>query len=222
MFADIKLVLFDLDGTLVDSIPDLAWCVDEMMGKLGLPAPGEEGARTWIGNGVQKLVERALTGDMDGVPDPELFEKAYAIFLELYAENTSKRSHVYPGVLEGLAAVKAAGLRVSCVTNKAAQFTDSILRELELFDAFEMIVAGDTLPEKKPHPMPLLHVAESCGIAPEHCLMVGDSRSDVRAARAAGFRILCVSYGYNHGEDIRSYHPDLVVDSLAELKPLLE
>ncbi len=217
-----KMVLIDVDGTLVDSVPDLAWCVDEMMRQLGHPVWGEDRVRDWVGNGVERLVRRALIGQLDGEPSDEAFEKAYPIFLALYAENTSKRSALYPGVREGLDYLKAKGYKLGCVTNKAAQFTLPLLKDLGIHDDFEIIISGDTLPKKKPDPMPLLHGAKYFGIDPVEAMMIGDSKSDVKAARAAGFQIICMSYGYNHGEDIRNYDPDAVVDSMAEVKGLLE
>lgn len=216
-----KMILIDVDGTLVDSVPDLAYCVDEMMKQLGMPTHGEAKVRNWVGNGVERLTRRALIGQLNGEPDEALFDKAYPIFLDLYAKNTSQRSVLYPGVREGLDYLKSAGYKLGCVTNKAALFTIPLLKDLGVHDDFENIVCGDTLPEKKPHPMPLLHSAEVMGVKPEESLMVGDSMSDVKAARAAGFQIICMSYGYNHGEDIRDSNPDAVIDSMAELKNLI-
>lgn len=216
------MVLIDVDGTLVDSVPDLAFCVDEMMRQLDMPVHGEAKVREWVGNGVERLVRRALIGQLDGEPDDALFEKAYPIFLELYAENTSKRSLLYPGVREGLDFLKASGFKLGCVTNKAACFTEPLLQDLGIFDEFAIVVSGDTLAKKKPDPLPLLHAAEFFGVAPENALMLGDSVSDVKAARAAGFQIICMTYGYNHGVDIRESHPDAVVDSMAELPSLLD
>ncbi|HIP53662.1 MAG TPA: phosphoglycolate phosphatase [Chromatiales bacterium] len=217
-----EMVLIDVDGTLVDSVPDLAWCVDEMMERLGRAPWGEDRVRDWVGNGVERLVRRALIGQLDGEPDEEAFQRAYPIFLDLYKDNTSKRSMLYPGVKEGLAYLKKAGYRMGCVTNKAAQFTEPLLKDLGVYDDFAIVISGDTLPKKKPDPLPLLHAAEFFGVEPENALMIGDSVSDVKAARAAGFQIVCMSYGYNHGEDIRDAHPDAVIDSMAELPALLE
>ena len=203
-------------------MPDLAFCVDEMMQQLGMPVHGEAKVREWVGNGVERLVRRALIGQLDGEPDEALFDRAYPMFLDLYAENTSKRSVLYPGVKEGLAYLKNAGYKLGCVTNKAAQFTIPLLKDLGVYDEFEIVVSGDTLPEKKPDPAPLLHVARHFGVSPTKSLMIGDSVSDVKAARAAQFQIICMSYGYNHGVDIREAHPDAVIDSMAEIKGLLE
>lgn len=217
-----KMVLIDVDGTLVDSVPDLTFCVDEMMKQLEMPVRGEAAVRQWVGNGVQRLTERALTNDLDGYPDAELFARAMPIFMELYAENTSKRSRLYDGVVEGLDFLQSCeGLKIGCVTNKAEQFTLPLLTDLGIVDRFEIIISGDSLPEKKPHPMPLLHAAEKLGVKPQDSVMIGDSKSDVKAARAAGFQIICMTYGYNHGEDIRHYHPDAVIDSMTELATLI-
>lgn len=217
-----EMVLIDVDGTLVDSVPDLAYCVDEMMKQLGMPAHGEAKVREWVGNGVERLTRRALIGQLDGEPDEALFQKAYPMFLELYAANTSRRSVLFPGVQEGLAYLTSAGYKLGCVTNKAAQFTLPLLKDLGIYDKFAIVVSGDDLPVKKPDPGPLLHVAKYLGVAARQSLMIGDSVSDVKAARAAGFQIVCMSYGYNHGVDIRESKPDAVIDSMSELEGLLE
>lgn len=216
------MVLIDVDGTLVDSVPDLAYCVDEMLKALGLPLRGEERVRHWVGNGVERLVRRGLVNDLNGEPDESLFEKAMPIFNALYAENTSKRSCLYPGVMEALDFLRTTDVKIGCVTNKAAQFTLPILKDLGIADYFEIVICGDTLAKKKPDPLPLLHAAEQLAVQPQNSLMLGDSMSDVKAARAAGFSIICMSYGYNHGEDIRDYHPDAVVDRMDEIKQLID
>ncbi|MGW8228308.1 MAG: phosphoglycolate phosphatase [Gammaproteobacteria bacterium] len=216
------MVLIDVDGTLVDSVPDLAYCVDEMMQQLGMPTHGEAKVRNWVGNGVERLVRRALIGKLEGEPDEALYDRAYPVFLELYSENTSKRSCLYPGVKEGLEYLKGEGYKIGCVTNKAAQFTEPLLKDLGVYDYFSIVISGDTLPKKKPDPMPLLHAAKFFNVDPEQALMIGDSISDVKAARAAGFRIVCMSYGYNHGVDIHEAKPDGVMDSMAELPELLD
>lgn len=215
------MILIDVDGTLVDSVPDLAYCVDEMMKQINMPTHGVAKVRNWVGNGVDRLVQRALIGQLDGDPDPALFEKARPVFLELYADNVSKRSKLYDGVREGLDYLKAQQYQLGCVTNKAEQFTVPLLKDLGVYADFNIVICGDSLPKKKPDPLPLLHAAKHFKVAPENALMIGDSISDVKAARAAGFQIICMSYGYNHGEDIRNYGPDLVIDSMAELKDIL-
>lgn len=217
-----KMILIDVDGTLVDSVPDLAYCIDAMMKQLQMPVRGEARVREWVGNGVERLVKRALINQLDGEPDEALYQRAYPIFIDLYAKNTSQRSVLYPGIREGLDYLQAAGYALGCVTNKAAQFTLPLLRDLGVSDYFRIVISGDTLPQKKPDPAPLLHAAQYFRVAPGDALMVGDSVSDVKAARAAGFAIVCMSYGYNHGIDIRTAQPDAVIDSLVQLQGLLE
>lgn len=210
-------ILFDLDGTLIDSAPDLAYCGDMMMRALGLPERGEAASRDWVGNGVERFVERTLINSVDGQPDPALFAKAMPIFSELYLVNNSQRSRVYDGVFEGIDWLKAQGYRIACVTNKAEAYTIPLLRDKKLLDLFEFVVSGDTCSAKKPSPIPLQYAAEKMGVAPENALMIGDSVSDVKAARAAHFHIICMSYGYNHGVDIRDANPDAVIDSMTQL-----
>lgn len=216
------LVLIDLDGTLVDSVPDLALCVDLMMEQLGHAPRGEAAVREWIGNGVPVLVRRALVGNVDGDADPEEFDRAVKIFFELYERNVCVNSQVYPGVVEGLKSLQKIACRLGCVTNKGARFTHPLLDKLELSQFFEVIVSGDTLDKKKPDPAPLFYAANQLGVKAEESLMVGDSMHDVDAGRAAGFQVVCVSYGYNHGHDIRLSKPDAVVDSLLELTGLFD
>ena len=215
------LILIDLDGTLVDSVPDLAHSVDRMMEQIGQQPRGEAQVRNWVGNGVEKLVKRALVGQLDGEPDPAEFERAYPIFLELYQQCNGEKSRLYPGVKEGLAYLASAGYTLGCVTNKAARFTEPLLEALGIHDSFSIIVSGDTLPRKKPDPMPLLHAADFFKLSPADALMLGDSVSDVKAARAAGFQVICVNYGYNHGVDIHLAEPDAVIDSFLDLAAML-
>ncbi|HED33035.1 MAG TPA: phosphoglycolate phosphatase [Gammaproteobacteria bacterium] len=216
-----EMVLIDVDGTLVDSVPDLAYCVDEMLKALDMPVRGEARVRHWVGNGVERLVRRALINQLEGEPDEALFEKAMPIFNDLYAVNTSVRSCLYKGVKEAMEFLRTTDVKIGCVTNKAAAFTLPILRDLGLADYFEIVVCGDTLAKKKPDPLPLIYAAEQLGVSPQKSLMLGDSMSDVKAARAAGFAIICMSYGYNHGEDIHDSNPDAVVDSMDEIKNLI-
>ena len=215
------MVLIDLDGTLVDTVPDLAYCIDQTLLQLNLPVRGKEAVRHWIGNGIERLVKRALVNDLDGEPDPALNQRALPLFKSLYASNTSVRSRLYDGVLEGLDYMKKQGYRLACVTNKAREFTQPLLDDFGIVKYFEFTICGDDTARKKPDPLPLLTAAEQMQVSPRKALMVGDSASDVKAARAAGFQIICLSYGYNHGEDIRSYGPDAVIDSLIQLNTLI-
>lgn len=213
----VKMVMIDLDGTLIHTAPDLADCANRALADLGRsPAPIET-VMTWIGNGVPRLVKRALTGQMMAEPDAALFEKALTIFQKHYAEHVSDLSRPFPGVVEGLQQLKARGYRLACITNKAEAFTLPLLKNLDLYQYFELILSGDSLPKQKPDPLPLLHACKHFGITPDHGVLIGDSSNDVEAARAAGMPVLCVPYGYNHGHDIRESHPDQVVESLVEV-----
>ena len=214
------LALIDLDGTLVDSVPDLTWCTDQTMLALDMPIHGEAKVRNWVGNGVERLIKRALINQLDGEPAEALYAKAAPVFMALYADNNSKRSQLYPAVEQGLQWLKAQGIHLGCVTNKDEQFTLPILTNLGIREYFELVVSGDTLPQKKPDPAPLRYAADFFGIQPSEAMMIGDSVNDVKASRAAGFAIVCMSYGYNHGEDIRTANPDAVIDSFAELHTL--
>ncbi len=216
-FDNIRLVLFDLDGTLVDSVPDLAWAGNRMLSLLGLPVRDPGLARVWVGNGIERFVKRFLTGELAAEPDPAQFERGLEIFRDAYAGHVSDLSEVYPGVVDTLEHLSQTSLRLACVTNKAGSFTRDLLAALELDRYFELVVAGDTTARKKPDPMPLHYAADHFGFDYADCLMVGDSSNDVRAARAAGFGIVCVPYGYNHGVDIRESRPDLVIENMREL-----
>ncbi len=213
-----KFIMIDLDGTLVDSVPDLTKSVDEMMLKIGEKPYGEKKVRNWVGNGVQKLVARALMNKLEGEVDKDLYNKAYPIFLELYKKNNAKKSRLYDGVLEAIGFIKNNNFKLGCVTNKAEAFTIPLLKELKIFDKFEIIISGDTLERKKPDPLPLTHAAEFFNENPKDGLLIGDSISDIKAARAAGFKVICMSYGYNHGIDIRTQNPDVVIDSMIKIK----
>lgn len=217
----VKLVLFDLDGTLVHSAPDLATAANRMLRELGRPEQPEERIAGWIGNGMARLVKRALTGEWDGEPATDLFERGLASFKTHYAANLSARTRPFPGVDETLAVLSSAGFILGCATNKAAEFTEPLLVQLDLAKYFAVIVAGDTVAARKPDPAPLLYACRQAGIAPARAALVGDSANDIRGARAAGMHAIAVTYGYNQGRDVRELQPDLVVDSAAELPQYL-
>jgi phosphoglycolate phosphatase len=215
------LILFDLDGTLVDSIADLAYSIDAMLARLGMAPHGLEKVKLWVGKGAERLVRRALMDGADDEPDPRLFQEAYTTFSDIYAANTCRQSRLYPGVREGLDYLLQAGYALGCITNKRRRFTRSLLGSLGLLSGFSVVVSGDSLAEKKPSPVPLLYAAHRLGVRAEDSLMVGDSINDVLAARAAQMPVIGVRYGYNHGEDIAQAQPDHVLDSLAEIIELL-
>ena len=212
-----RLIAFDLDGTLIDSVPDLAAAVARTLSELDLPEPNEAKVRDWVGNGAPVLVERALTWALQAPPEPSLQQRAYDVFMVHYGAAPNTLTTLYPGVKQALEALHQQGLTLVLITNKPESFIEPLLKHFELLDYFTLWIGGDSLAEKKPHPLPLLHAAHHCQIPPAECVMVGDSRHDMAAGKAAGFTTLALPYGYNHGEPIENSHPDLVLSSLTEL-----
>ena len=219
-----EAILFDLDGTLIDSAPDLATALNRTMQKLGRPVYDEATVRHWVGNGATALVSRALSGGREIAPDLDeaLLKRALEIFMALYQERLCERTALYPGVRETLERLSSQGLRMAVVTNKPGPFVAPILRKLGIERFFEFALGGEDLPRKKPHPMPLLHACEKLGVPVERALMVGDSSNDILAAKAAGMRSVGVGWGYNYGEEIADYGPDAVIERFDELLGLLE
>lgn len=214
----ITAVSLDLDGTLVDSIADLARAANAMREELGLAALAQERLQSFVGGGMALLVHRALTDDRDGRAQTESFTQGVASFERHYAAMLTDLTRPYPGVVEGLEALRARGLRLACVTNKPFGFSEAILNRLNLGQYFELTLGGDSLPEKKPSPLPLLHVCERFGIAPGAMLMVGDSRYDLEAGRAAGSPVALLRYGY---EDVGILGADWICDDLVEVADLV-
>jgi phosphoglycolate phosphatase len=213
----VRMVMIDLDGTLINTAPDLADSVNIMLQRMGREPWPLDKVSTWIGNGVSRLVKRALTDSMQDEPPEEDFETGYKLFLDAYGENVSAKSRPYPGVVDGLEKLKAADYKLACVTNKAEAFTLPLLADLGLDGYFELVVSGDTLARKKPDPLPLTHACDFFGITPDHGILIGDSANDVKAAHAAGMPVICVDYGYNQGVDLTTLDTEGVIDSLALL-----
>ena len=214
-----RLVMFDLDGTLVDSVPDLASAVDHMLLELGRPPAGLEAVRQWVGNGAPVLVRRALAGDIEHASvDDELAERGLALFMEAYARSHAL-TQVYPGVRDTLRWLRAHDVPMALITNKPERFVAPLLDQMKLGEFFKWIIGGDTLPQKKPDPAALLFVMQMAGVSPQQALFVGDSRSDVQAAKAASVPCAALSYGYNHGRPISEEAPNLVIDDLRLLIP---
>lgn len=215
------VALFDLDGTLVDSAPDLAMAVDQMLKQLGKSPVDQESVRHWVGNGSPILVRRALAGKFEWQPptpgDDAIFEDALNIFYQAYAQHNGRHAVVFDGVIDCLDHLKALNCRMAVVTNKPQQFVAPLLEQLGLAPYFELALGGDALPVKKPDPTPLKHAMEQLGGTPGTTVMVGDSTADVSAAQAAGIPCVAVRYGYNFGSSVDSLGADAVVDSLAEL-----
>ncbi|MCQ2031518.1 phosphoglycolate phosphatase [Stutzerimonas zhaodongensis] len=212
-----RLAMFDLDGTLMDSVPDLAAAVDKMLMLLGRQPAGVAQVRDWVGNGSRVLVRRALAGQLqhDDVAD-ELADEALALFMQAYSGGHELTS-VYPGVRECLDWLRERDVKLAIITNKPSQFIEPLLEEKGLTGYFQWLVGGDTLPQQKPDPAALLWVMDQAGVEPGASLFVGDSRNDVRAAKAAAVACVALSYGYNHGEPIANEEPSLVLNDLREL-----
>jgi phosphoglycolate phosphatase len=197
----VKLLAIDLDGTLVDSAPDIAHCLGVALQAIGYPQPGEARTRAWIGDGLEALIARAIVhgsgtqGESTATGETR-HKAALAAFLACYADNLFVRSRLYPGVLETIDALLARGIRLCCITNKRFAFSDRLLVEAGIRDRFELLSGGDSLAEKKPSPLQLTTAAETLGVAPHAATLVGDSHQDLRAARAAGYGFVLAAYGY--------------------------
>ena len=218
----IAAVMIDLDGTLLDTVPDLAAAAGRMLAALGLPGRTQDEIRSFIGKGIPTLVQRCLQASAGSARAAALQDEALALYYDFYSEESGRRTTVYPGVLEGIAQFRAMRLRLACVTNKAARFTLPLLEKMGLAPHFELVVSGDTLARKKPDPMQLAHICAAFALAPEKVLLIGDSANDALAARAAGCPVLCVSYGYSEGGDVHNLDCDAIVGSLSDAAMILQ
>jgi len=218
----VRGILFDLDGTLVDSAPDIANAANNMLRTLGEALAAPEQIRTWIGNGLPTLAKRALTKEFDGEPDAALFEKAMPILMQHYERDVCVDSYLYAGVPETLKALYEHGFILGCVTNKAASCTLPLLNQLQIDQYFTTIVSGDTCNNKKPHPEPILFGISEMGLRPEECALVGDSAHDIHAAQAANIPVIAVNYGYNQGVDLSTQNPYATVERFVDILPLFD
>ena len=218
----IAAAMIDLDGTLLDTVPDLAAAAERMLAALDLPLRTQDEVRDFVGKGIPKLVERCLQASAGAQRAATLQDEALALFQSFYFEESGRRSAIYPGVIEGLERLRGMHLRLACVTNKAARFTLPLLEQKGLAPYFELVVSGDTLARKKPDPMQLSYICAEFALAPAEVLLIGDSVNDALAARAAGCPVLCVSYGYNEGGDVHNLDCDAIVKSLLEAANILQ
>lgn len=233
---DVEAAIVDLDGTMVDTLGDFCWALNCML--RDLPAPfchqqvDQSTVGQLVGKGSEHLIKSVLAlvgsgchavnldaGEQAGADLAALYTPAWASYQRHYLAVNGQHAEVYPGVLAGLAYLKAQGLKLACLTNKPTIFAQALLKDKGLAGFFEHVYGGDAFERKKPDPLPLLKTCEALGSAPERTLMIGDSSNDAQAARAAGCPVLLVTYGYNHGEPIRAVDADGFTDSLQSLVP---
>lgn len=219
-----KVIIFDLDGTLIDSVPDLAHAVNTILKEVKKAPFETETIRGWVGNGSQMLVKRALCGDVEAkeVIDQAFLNHCVTLFSDAYQKNVCVHTTLYPNVMTLLKNLKQKGFILSIVTNKTYRFVEPILKQLKIDTYFDYYLGGDSLSEKKPSPMPLIEVCNRFDITAKEALMVGDSKNDILAANAAGMDSVAVTYGYNYGEEIISYSPTFIVEDIADIESLVE
>ena len=218
----VKAIMIDLDGTLLDTAGDLATAANLMLRELGRAELPIATIQSYIGKGIQNLVKKSLTNSLDGEPDAELFSQAIAIYEHEYEKNLCINTRPYPRAVDGLTAMKEASFQLACITNKSEAFTLPLLRATSLLDYFDIVLAGDSLPKKKPDPMTLQHACKLFGILPHEMLLIGDSLNDTEAARAAGCYVFCVPYGYNEGRDVLGLDCDAIIPSIYDAVKLIK
>ena len=217
---DKQLLIFDFDGTLIDSVPDLADATNAMLTTLGKTPYPLNSIRNWVGNGSRMLVERALVGKievLEGELAKEAVDHAEQVFFDAYKNISGSKTVAYPDVDSGLRKLQAAGYELALVTNKPIRFVPKILQSFGWQDIFSEVLGGDSLPSKKPDPAPLLHVCEALNVTPKQAIMIGDSRNDILAGQNANMDTLALSYGYNYGQDIRELNPTAAFDDFSAL-----
>ncbi len=214
----IRAALIDLDGTLVDTVGDFTVALNATLSELSLPALAPADIERRVGKGSEHLIRSTLQAAGGA---PSLYERAWAAYQRHYDAANGRHARVYPGVHEGLAFLRDRGVRMACVTNKPGRFARDLLQAKSLQGFFDHVFGGDAFAERKPHPLPLRMAAQALGADTAQALMVGDSSNDAQAARAAGCPVVLVTYGYNHGEPVRSVDADAWLDSLAQLPGLL-
>ncbi len=215
--------IVDLDGTMVDTLGDFEVALNLMLTELSLPPVNRAQVETRVGKGSENLIQSVLmlSGATKSAIEKEaifaLFPTALASYQRHYLKVNGLHSQVYPGVIAGLKALQAQGLKLACLTNKPTAFALPLLKAKGLDGFFEVVFGGDAFERKKPDPLPLLKTCEVLGVAPERTLMLGDSSNDAQAARSAGCPVVLVSYGYNHGEPVQAVDCDAVVDTLEDV-----
>lgn len=214
---NVRAVLLDLDGTLLDTVLDLHAAASGMLADLDRPPVTVEDIRAYVGRGIPNLVKRILAGKLDAADDPAPPpEKALASFKKHYAEVNGRAARPFPGVMEGLKALKAKGLPLGVITNKAGAFTSVLLDRSGLAPFMDVVVPGDLLPRPKPDPMPVVWACGRLDVSPADTLLIGDSVHDFKAGKSAGCKVFLVPYGYNEGQDVRGLDCDAIVASIED------
>jgi phosphoglycolate phosphatase len=220
-FKNKELIIFDFDGTLINSIPDLALATNKMLTHYSLPNLSEEQITPFIGNGAKPLVRRALENTMkEKEITVAFFEEAFEYYVMAYRGVTCEKTYLYPGVLKTLKYLKEEDYKMSICTNKPFRFIEPILEKLSIKSFFGEWIGEDSLAEKKPSALPLLHLAGNVNMDIDKCVMIGDSKNDILAAQNAKMESIGVSYGYNYNENIGDYNPTVVLDNFAALQEL--
>ncbi len=219
--AAIRAAIIDLDGTMLDTVPDFELALNGMRADLGLAPITQETIKPLVGKGSEKLVRDVLSLDHDAAQVERLYEQAMASYQRHYLAINGERSCLFEGVIEGLRAMREQGLRLACVTNKPIAFTVPLLAQKGLASFFEIVYGGDSLARKKPDPLPLTQVCADFDLPPSQVVAIGDSSNDAQAARAAGCFVLTVPYGYNHGRPVQEVNSDGIVDSLLDAAILI-
>ena len=208
-------VLFDLDGTLLDTIGDLAEGANRMLAELDRPLRSQEEIHSFVGKGIPNLVARCMTENARATAAE--IDHAVTVFRRHYAEVNGQSTRIYPGVLETLEGLRGQGRKLAVVTNKAEAFTLPLLQRMKIDDYFDVVVSGDTLAVKKPDPAVLHHACTLLDISPCEGLMIGDSANDALAARGAGMPVLLVSYGYSEGVPVDTIECDGLLSTAIEV-----
>ena len=218
---DIRLVILELDGTMIDSVPDLDVALNGMLRELNLPPVDVPSIRMFVGKGTQNLVRSTLTVHLDPIDAEKTMDIAMTLFYKYYRIVNGEHSTVFPGVVEGLQRMKEKNLHIACVTNKPSIFTEPLLAKNGLYPYFQLIYCSDTFLVKKPSPFPMQMACKKFGCRPEQAVAIGDSVNDAQAARAAGCCLFMVPYGYNYGRPVEEMNPDATVSSLLEAANLV-
>jgi phosphoglycolate phosphatase len=224
-WSNIRAIAFDLDGTLIDSVPDLAAATNATLAQNQYQPVTEALVRSWVGNGAQVLMQRALSyvsAMPEDAPDLQvMLEQIMPQFMHHYGEHLQKHSRLYPGVVDTLQQLKQADFKLAIVTNKPYRFTVPLLTAFGLDDLFSEVLGGDSLAKMKPDPMPLQHLLKQWQLDESQLLMIGDSKNDILAAKAANVMSIGLTYGYNYGEDIGLSSPHAICENFADIEQYL-